>query len=95
MTQKLGKFKGSNWRLGLTQSTKYGHTPLTEIPILNRIFDHSTPYPGSKRTPNVSITWGNVAPHLETVVLGGSVFRMVSDLADEGQIQLVVDFGSE
>lgn len=86
MKSKLGEYKGGNWKLGYTQTTRYSHSPLTEVPILNRLFTYSHPYPGSKRTPNVAITWGNTKPNLENVVLGGSVFRMISDLSDEGQI---------
>lgn len=59
------------------------------------MFEHWTEYPGNKRTPNVAVTFRNVPEHVENQVLAGSVFRMISDLADPGAIQIVTDVGSE
>jgi len=99
MQDNYGQFDEStyqrDWSLRNVQSTRYAHSPLSDVPILGRIFSYNTPQPGSKRTPNVAISWGNAKPWLEGVVLGGSVLRMVSDLADQGQVQMVFDYGTE
>ena len=71
------------------------HSPMSNIPILRHFFEYHTEQPGNKRTPNVAVMFENSPSHLEYKVLAGSTFRMVNDLADEGQVQLVTDVGSE
>ena len=71
------------------------HSPMSNIPILRHFFEYHTEQPGNKRTPNVAVMFENSPSHLEYKVLAGSTFRMVNDLAYEGQVQLVTDVGSE
>ena len=97
LTRKLGKFNkaANNWRYGSLVSVRYMHSPISNIPILRHFFEYYTEQPGNKRTPNVAIMFDNVPAQLQYKVLAGSTFRMVNDLADEGQVQLVTDVGSE
>ena len=97
MTSQLGKFNQAqnNWRLGASQFTRYMHSPLSEVPVIRHFFDHITEYPGNKRTPNVAVVFRNAPKHLENQVMAGSVFRMISDLSDNGLIHLVMDIGPE
>jgi hypothetical protein len=83
-----------NWELGKVQTCLYTHSPLSEIPILNRIFDHVSPYPGNERTVNPSISFHNVPESKRHVVMGGAVFRMVSDFST-ASTELIMDIGSE
>lgn len=60
MTQDLGPYSPSKWRLGKSQFVRYMHSPLSEVPLIRYLFELSTEYPGSKRTPNVAVTFSNV-----------------------------------
>jgi hypothetical protein len=88
MTVNLGHYNKANnkWRLGGSQFTRYVHSPIGDFYLIRDLFEHTTEYPGNKRTPNVAVTFRNVPGKMENQVLAGSVFRMISDLADNGQI---------
>lgn len=70
------------------------HSPLSEIPVLNRIFDHTSPYPGNERTVDPAISFHNVPESKRNLVQGGSVFRMISDFSTTST-ELIMDIGAE
>jgi hypothetical protein len=93
----MGKYDESkqNWKLSDRQFTKYVHLPFNNVPVINHMFQHITRYEGNKRTPNVAVAFQNVPDRMKNQIIGGSIFRMISDLGDPGVILLVQDIGSE
>jgi hypothetical protein len=47
------------------QFVRYVHNPLTQVPLIGRLFDHVTEYPGNHRTVSVAVTFRNVPKWME------------------------------
>ena len=67
LTYRLGKYDRTknNWRFGAVQFVRYLHSPLSQIPVIRHFFEHTTEYPGNKRTNNVAVSFRNVPKNIE------------------------------
>jgi hypothetical protein len=67
VTSRLGRYDSStnNWRLGNSQTVRYMHSPLSNVMFVRNFFEYQTEYSGSKRTPNVAVSFHNVPKHLQ------------------------------
>lgn len=73
----------------------YTHGPFSGVPGLKYIYQFETEYPGSKRTPNPAMYMYNTPEAKQYKFVAGAVLRMVSDLSDNDQVQVVMDVGTE
>ena len=87
--------KANSWRYGKLMKVSYNHNPFSGIPVLRHLFEVETEYPGNKRTPNPAMYMYHTPEWKHYKFTAGAVFRIVSDLSDVDQVQMIMDFGIE